>query len=261
MPTRRETLVAGTSLVAASLFGELALADGEDAYETARNAVGKPACDRCNDRGQLRQASGGATGGVSQGMPGATWLQDGYVVCPDCLGESKEFRTAISQYKDGANPWVDLARKRIEQLKSEGKFESIKKKAMEAQPQASMFPKFNLFAQKGAGGVSKAKRGNYLLASFRAHFRAATLTRGVVRAVVLRWGGADATRKAAGVVQDSSQFIDRNLLLTCRDLMAFAASTLDVKYREPCGFPARYNSVPTLRNKALPEKFAFHYLG
>jgi hypothetical protein len=264
MISRRESLFVGASIFSSACFGEAAFAQSEKdpPYKVARGAVGNRACEGCNDRGQVQKAvAGGMTASMVQGMPGASWLQEGYSLCPDCLGESKEYRTAVSQYKDGVLPWVELAKKRIEKLKSDGKFESIKKRAKEAQPEASMFPRFNLFAQKGSGGVSKAKRGTYLLASLRAHFRTATLTRGVVRAAILRWGGSDATKKAAGLVDASCQFIDGNLLLTCRDLLAFAASTLDVKYREPCGFPPKYNSIPTLRNKTLPDEFRFHYLG
>jgi hypothetical protein len=265
MISRRESFLAGASMLTSAWVGFPAFAQKEQKeapFEFARKNVGKRACELCDDRGQVQKASGGSTAVfAAQGMPGATWLQEGYVLCPDCAGESKEYRFAVSQIKDGMLPWVELAKKRVEKLKADGKFESIKKRAKEAQPEASMFPRFNLFGQKGSGGVSKAKRGTYLLASLRAHYRTATLTRGVVRAVIVRWGGPDATKKAAGLVDASSQFIDGNLLLTCRDLLSFAASTLDVKYREPCGFPPKYNSIPTLRNKTLPENFAFHYLG
>lgn len=265
MVSRRESLFIGGSLFSSAFLFDDVFAQSEKAppFKTARDAVGKRACERCDDRGQVQKAAAGGTTAVfaGQGMPGTSWVQEGYALCPDCLGESKEYRTAVSQYKDGVLPWVELAKERIKKLKADGKFESIKKRAKEAQPEASMFPRFNLFAQKGSGGVSKAKRGTYLLASLRAHFRTATLTRGVVRAVIVRWGGPDATKKAAGLVDASSQFIDGNLLLSCRDLFAFAASTLDVKYREPCGFPPKYNAIPTLRNKTLPENFSFHYLG
>ena len=263
MFTRRESLLSGSAILTTVCFGEWEPAFADSPVESARANVGKRACEKCDDRGQVQKAAAGGTTGMfsAQGMPVASWLQEGFALCPDCVGESKEYRFAVSQYKDGVLPWIELAKKRIDKLKSDKKFDAIKKKAVEAQPEASMFPRFGLFAQKGNGNVSKARRHSYLLRNLRNHFNTATLTRGIVRAVILRWGGADTMKKAATAVETSNEFIDRPNLLTCRDLVAFAASTLDVKYRGPCGFPAKYESIPTLRSKALPETFAFHYLG
>jgi hypothetical protein len=264
MITRRESLLSGAALFASGWIGEPSCSAADSPVETARKNVGKRACEKCDDRGQVQKAAaGGNAAGVfsPQGMPAATWLQEGFALCPDCVGESKEFRVAVSQYKEGVLPWIELAKRRIDKLKSEGKFEAIKKRAAEAQPEASMFLRFGHFAHKGSGGVGKARRHTYLLTSLRNHYRSATLTRGVVRAVILRWGGAESTKKAVGAVENAHEFIDRPLLLTCRDLIAFAASTLDVKYRGPCGFPPKFESIPTLRNKSLPDTFAFHYLG
>ena len=166
MISRRESLLVSASIFSSACFGEAAFAQSEKdpPFKVARDAVGKRACERCDDRGQVQKAvAGGSTASsVVQGMPGTTWLQEGYVLCPDCLGESKEYRTAISQYKDGVLPWVELAKKRIEKLKADGKFESIKKRAKEAQPEASMFPQVQSLRSERFGRGFQGEARNLL---------------------------------------------------------------------------------------------------
>jgi hypothetical protein len=261
MITSRDSLLAGASLAVGSMIGDAVFAQVKDGYVAARKAVGKRACTKCDDRGQVQSNLGGGNVDKLQveGFPEVGWVQQGYVLCPDCVGESKEFRTAISQIKDGAVPWVKLAQKKIADRKKSGTLAEVEEKLKEER-----LPKydtaFKLFSVKGIQSPPPSNGGTRLIANLVAHYRTATLTRGVIRAVVLRWG-AKSTTRAADAVERSNAVLDKESFLTTLDLMRAVAATFDVKYREPLGFPPSFGSLPTFKNRDMPEGFGFHYLG
>jgi hypothetical protein len=253
MPSRRDALLAGGSLFASTLLADFVHAQAQEGFAALRKNVGKRACYKCDDRGQVQSVLGG--GQIDKptfpGMPDVGWIQQGYTICPDCLGESKEFRTACSINKDGVLPITKLAKKKIEKHKAAGTLKDIQDK-VKAEKEIATAVK--LFAAKGK------RSGGTFLGHLIAHYRTATLTRGIIRALVLRHGPRAATN-AANTVQSSTKIVDKANLLTQQDILKFAAAMLDIKYREPCGFPPSFNELPTFKTGSVPDGFILQLLG
>jgi hypothetical protein len=247
MLTRRKSLKAGASIFVSTLFAPEMIAQAPGGFAAIRKGVGKRACYKCDDRGQIQANLGG---GIVEkpsvaGVPDVAWVQQGYVLCPDCKGESKEFRTACSQVKDGVLPIVKLARKRIEAHKAAGTLKNLEAKAKQERSKATTY---KLFASSG------------FLANAIAHYQAATLTRGVIRSLVVRWKPSSVS-SAARSVQSGGGLVDKPNLITSLDIVKFAAASLDIKYREPCGFPPEFNGLPTFKTGTIPDKFILQLLG